>query len=133
MPAADDRSPAALKERPPAPQHRRCAEDQLHPDEQARGDHCIKGARGRDDVERGIGPELFAALGAAEKIAVAGMLGAVPSFGRIDGHRGEALPAQLGEEAFDRVEPGSRGRDEVKALHPRPRRMPLLNAKSACV
>ena len=26
----------------------------------------------------------------------------------------EALPAQLGEEAFDRVEPGSRGRDEVK-------------------
>ena len=31
-PAADDRSPAALKERPAAPQHRRRAEDQLHPD-----------------------------------------------------------------------------------------------------
>src|SRR6516165_7994520 len=26
----------------------------------------------------------------------------------------EALPAQLGEEAFDRVEPGGRGRGEVK-------------------
>jgi hypothetical protein len=26
----------------------------------------------------------------------------------------EALPAQLGEEAFDRIEPGGRGRGEVK-------------------
>ena len=33
---------------------------------------------------------------------------------RTEGATLEALPAQLGEEAFDRVEPGSRGRDEVK-------------------
>jgi hypothetical protein len=172
-PAADDRRPAALKERPAAPQHRRRAQDQLPPNEKARGDQRIEcrfvemlghgdgqqRQRERDtdpeaprhvaqfrilgfacrrrhrfqrhaadraiarffphdlrmhrtgpqdlagssngqsvlgsDIARRIGGELFPATGAAEDVAVAGMLGAVLCRRRIDAHPADRV-AHLG-------------------------------------
>jgi hypothetical protein len=59
------------------------------PQDLAGGGH--KGPRGGDAVARRIGREFFAATGAAEEVAVAGVVGAVAGLGRIDEHAADRI------------------------------------------